>query len=171
MLKTINLAALQFSQTLPEATLIVIALLLRRLAYREIVPLIKTKKTRTSKVYHPVAVGSKAARGSADASRVGSSWDDVTGLVRPLPATGWRLWHRRGQGNGGSQESAGLRGLLGIHASWKKRMVAQNSPGQPQGEGRRIVTYSGMAFQGVRASFSRTSCAFLHFCTPGLRAR
>lgn len=62
MLKTINSAALQFSQTLPEATLIItLLLLLKRFAYREIVLLIKKKKTiRTSIVHHPLAVGSKA---------------------------------------------------------------------------------------------------------------
>lgn len=37
-LKTVKLV-LQFSQTLPEATLIIIGLLLKRFAYREILPL------------------------------------------------------------------------------------------------------------------------------------
>lgn len=91
MLKTINLAALQFSQTLPEATLIVIALLLRRLAYREIVPLIKKKKDKHITSMSPCGRGERGSSWLCRRFRVGSSWDDVTGLVCPLPATGRRL--------------------------------------------------------------------------------
>lgn len=55
MKKTINPATLQFCEPLPEATLIII--LLKRFAYKEIVPLIKKKNnTRTSIAYHPVDV-------------------------------------------------------------------------------------------------------------------
>ena len=51
ILKTINSATLQFSQTLPEATLIItLLLLLKRFAYREIVPLIKKKKKTTNSI-------------------------------------------------------------------------------------------------------------------------
>ena len=98
MLKTINSAAPPFSQTLPEATLIItLLLLLKRFAYREIVPLIKnkTKHTRTSIVHHPVAVGSKAARGSAESSSV-RSWGGKRRLVHPLPPGAGRLWLCRG---------------------------------------------------------------------------
>lgn len=63
-----KLATLQFIQTLPEATLIIILLLSRRFAYREIVPLIKKKGT--SVVYQTVVVGSKVACGSAEGSSV-----------------------------------------------------------------------------------------------------
>lgn len=44
ILKNHKLSHLQFSQTLPEATLIIILLLLKRFAYRGIIPLIKKKK-------------------------------------------------------------------------------------------------------------------------------